>query len=105
MTASHEWVNRGAGRAVNAAAARYGTQADAILYLGPGELLTASRPDPATYQWGAYPVRQAVTARALPGDVAYVRLTRFVVDGVGEAVGCASQAGSTRYPTPGSVTM
>src|SRR5215471_2842621 len=29
------WVNWGAGRAVNAAAARYDAQADAILYLGP----------------------------------------------------------------------
>jgi hypothetical protein len=44
-----------ADRATGAAAARYGAQADAILYLGPGEALTASQPDPAIYHWGAYP--------------------------------------------------
>jgi hypothetical protein len=55
QTRENEWVNWGAGRAVNAAAARYDRQADAILYLGSGELLTASRPDPAIYHWGAYP--------------------------------------------------
>jgi hypothetical protein len=40
---------------VSAAAARYDAQADAVLYFGPGELLTASRPDPAIYHWEAYP--------------------------------------------------
>ena len=28
-----------------------------MLYLGPGEALTASRPDPAIYHWGAYPAQ------------------------------------------------
>jgi hypothetical protein len=42
-------------RAINAAAATYGAQADAILYLGPRALLTASRADPAIYRWGPYP--------------------------------------------------
>lgn len=32
----------------------YGKQADAVLYLGPGELLTASRADPALYLAGDY---------------------------------------------------
>jgi hypothetical protein len=45
----------GAARAINAAAARYDAQEDAVLYLGPGELLTASQADPALYHWGAYP--------------------------------------------------
>jgi hypothetical protein len=42
-------------RAVDAAAATYSEQADAILYLGPRGRLTASRADPAIYQWGPYP--------------------------------------------------
>jgi hypothetical protein len=41
-------------RAMDAAAARYGAQADAVLYLGPGEALTASRADPAIYLSGDY---------------------------------------------------
>ena len=49
------WINRGAEHAMSAASARYDAQADAVLYLGPGEVLTASRPDPAIYHWGAYP--------------------------------------------------
>ena len=49
------WINEMADRTINAAAARYEEQADAVLYLGPGEVLTASRPDPAIYHWGAYP--------------------------------------------------
>jgi hypothetical protein len=42
-------VNWGANRALTPAAARYEAQADAVLYLGPAEILTASRPDPAIY--------------------------------------------------------
>ena len=34
---------------------RYGAQADAVLYLGPAERLTASRAEPAIYHWGDYP--------------------------------------------------
>ena len=36
-------------------ATRYQDQADAILYLGPSEAMTASQPDQAIYHWGAYP--------------------------------------------------
>jgi hypothetical protein len=36
------------------AAARYEAQADAVLYLGPGEALTASRPGPEIYRAGDY---------------------------------------------------
>ena len=52
---NNPWINGLAYRALNAAAARFGAQADAILYLGPGEALTASQPDPSIYYWGAYP--------------------------------------------------
>jgi hypothetical protein len=46
------WINSMAYRAT--ASARYGAQADAILYLGPGEALTASRADPTIYRSGEY---------------------------------------------------
>ena len=48
------------------AAARYDRQADAVLYLGPGETLTASQPDPAIYHWGSYP-NELRRAAALAG--------------------------------------
>jgi hypothetical protein len=48
------WVNAMAYRAIDATSARYERQADAVLYLGPAEALTASRPDPAIYQAGSY---------------------------------------------------
>ncbi|HWE62787.1 MAG TPA: hypothetical protein VHB98_13820 [Chloroflexota bacterium] len=51
------WINWGAQRAINAAAARYEAQADAILYLGPAEALSASQADPAIFHWGAYPAQ------------------------------------------------
>jgi len=38
-------------------ATRYDQQADAILYLGPTAAMTASQPDAAIYQWGAYPAQ------------------------------------------------
>jgi hypothetical protein len=41
-------------RATAPGAARYGAQADAVLYLGPGEALTASRAVPAIYRSGDY---------------------------------------------------
>ncbi len=53
-TLAGRWVNAMAYRAMNEQAARYDRQADAVLYLGPGEVLTASRPDPAIYQTGEY---------------------------------------------------
>jgi hypothetical protein len=52
---SRPWVNSMAYRAIDPAATRYGAQADAVLYLGPGEFLTASRADPAIYRMGEYP--------------------------------------------------
>ena len=48
------WINSTADRAVSAAAGRYDAQADAVLYLGSGEVLTASQPDPAIFEWGPY---------------------------------------------------
>ena len=48
------WINAGADLATSAAAARYSAQADAVLYVGPGEILTASRAEPAIYQAVAY---------------------------------------------------
>jgi hypothetical protein len=48
------WINAGADLASSAAAARYERQADAVLYLGPGAALTASRAEPAIYQSGPY---------------------------------------------------
>jgi hypothetical protein len=41
-------------RAASPAEARLGAQADAVLFLGPDELLTASSPDPSLYQAGEY---------------------------------------------------
>jgi hypothetical protein len=41
-------------RATSAAGATYGTQADAILYLGAGAVLTASQADPEIFQYGSY---------------------------------------------------
>jgi hypothetical protein len=55
LTGSAEpWVNSAAYLAATPQARRYGTQADAVLYLGPGSALTASRPAPALYQRGPY---------------------------------------------------
>jgi hypothetical protein len=48
------WVNSGAYLASTPTGRRYGAQANAILYLGPGETLTASQPDPTLYQSGSY---------------------------------------------------
>jgi hypothetical protein len=48
------WVNSAAYLAATPSAVRYGAQADAILYLGPGEGLTASQPDPTLYLAGSY---------------------------------------------------
>jgi hypothetical protein len=47
-------INQLSSRAVSAAAARYDRQADAILYLGPGERLTASQADPTLFEHGSY---------------------------------------------------
>jgi hypothetical protein len=49
------WINSGAYLAGTPQAVRYGAQADAVLYLGSGEALTASQADPSLYEWGSYP--------------------------------------------------
>jgi hypothetical protein len=62
------WINAGADLATSVAAARYSAQADAVLYMGPSEVLAASRAEPAIYQVGAYaawllrisPIRAAI---------------------------------------------
>jgi hypothetical protein len=41
-------------RVIDAAAKRYDTQADAVLYLGLDAQLTASRAEPTIYQYGVY---------------------------------------------------
>lgn len=66
VTQSGQWINAMGYRAVSAAAARYEAQADAVLYLGPGEALTASQADPAIYHWGAYP-QQVRRSSAIAG--------------------------------------
>ena len=57
-------------RAMNEQAAHYDRQADAVLYLGPGEVLSASRPDPAIYRTGEYAeeLRRLSTLLAPDGD-------------------------------------
>jgi hypothetical protein len=54
IQSAEPWVNAGAYLASTPSAVRYGAQADAVLYLGPGEVLTASRAEPTIYQVGAY---------------------------------------------------
>jgi hypothetical protein len=83
------WINSMAYQAMNAAAARYGAQADAIVYLGPGETLTASRADPALYRSGDYAEelkRRSQVARQLgtPADL--------IAEGLGQ-----SQAGPSWF--------
>lgn len=69
VTQPGQWINSLAYRATGAAATRYEAQADAVLYLGPGEGLTASQPDPAIYHWGSYPAQvRRVAAIAGAGD-------------------------------------
>ena len=60
------WINELADRASSPAAARYDHQADAVLYLGPGETLTISNPDPTLYQTGRY-AHDLQQAANLPG--------------------------------------
>src|SRR5262249_39834031 len=48
------WINASAHLAAKPEGARYESQADAVLYLGPGELLTASQADPSLYESGDY---------------------------------------------------
>jgi hypothetical protein len=54
QTLDGTWINWGAQRATGPATAPYEAQADALLYLGPGEILSASQADPAIYYWGTY---------------------------------------------------
>jgi hypothetical protein len=77
--ATSSWVNSMAYRASTPAARRYDAQADAILYLGPGEALTASQPDPTLYQSGAYRAElQRLSRLATQAGVP----TDFVADGL-----------------------
>jgi hypothetical protein len=50
LAAAQTWGDR----AVSPAAATYGAQANAILYLGAGAVLTASQADPEIFQYGPY---------------------------------------------------
>jgi hypothetical protein len=59
------WINSMANRALNTKGTRYGAQADAALYLGPGETLSASRPDPAIYHAGNYAAELRRLSRVL----------------------------------------
>jgi hypothetical protein len=54
QTLDGSYINWGAQRAISPAAVRFDAQADALLYLGPGEVLSASQADPAIYYWGTY---------------------------------------------------
>jgi hypothetical protein len=68
------WVNALGDRAWRPADRRYDRQADAVLWLGPGELITASQCDPAIYHWGQYPAqldRLDPIIQAQPGSVTY----------------------------------
>jgi hypothetical protein len=69
---AENWVNAMAYRALDETAARFDRQADAVLYLGPSESLTASRPDPAIYQTGTYAdeLRRLSSLIAPDGDAA-----------------------------------
>jgi hypothetical protein len=49
------WIHSSADLATKVENRRYSAQADAVLFLGPAELLTASQADPAIYHWGDYP--------------------------------------------------
>jgi hypothetical protein len=48
------WINSSAHLAATPDGARYDAQADAVLYLGPGQLLMASQADPSLYIGGDY---------------------------------------------------
>jgi hypothetical protein len=50
LAAASTWGDR----AISAASARYGRQTDAVLYLGPGEVLTASQTWPEIFEIGRY---------------------------------------------------
>jgi len=76
------WINSGAYLASTPPARRYGAQADAILWVGPGAILTASQADPTLYQCGAYRAELQRLSRL------YTRAgqpTDYVADGLGHA--------------------
>jgi hypothetical protein len=89
---SRPWINAMAHRAMDAAAARYGAQADAVLYLGPGEALTASRADPAIYRSGDY-AAELKRLGQVSGQLGYP------MDLVAEGLGL-SQAGPSWFAQP-----
>ncbi len=76
------WVNSAAYLAATPSAVRYGAQADAILYVGPGEQLTASQADPSLYQSGAYAAELRRLSRAYT-QAGYP--TNYVADGLAHA--------------------
>jgi hypothetical protein len=81
------WINSSAHLATNAGNTRYGAQADALLYLGPPELLTASRADPAIYHWGDYPKELQRLSR-IATDLGHP--TDLVAEGIRRAEGPVS---------------
>jgi hypothetical protein len=87
------WINSMAYRALEPRAAGYGAQADAVLYLGPGEVLTASRPDPAIYHAGPY----AAELRRISERLSRLgRPTDLVAEGLRQA-----EAGPSWFARPG----
>ncbi len=76
-------------RALTLADARYGAQADAVIYLGPDASLTRSLPDPAIYddpEYRAFLARLGPIMSAVYGDTE---------DWLGDAV--AAARGSSRF--------
>jgi hypothetical protein len=78
------WINSLAHLATKAENRRYSAQADAVLYLGPAERLTASRADPAIYHWGDYPKELQRLSR-IATELGYP--TDFVAEGLRRADG------------------
>jgi hypothetical protein len=73
------WINASAHLAEKPEGARYGAQADAVLYLGPGGLLTASQADPSLYHWGDY-LRELQRLSRIAADLG--EATDLVAEGI-----------------------
>jgi hypothetical protein len=87
IESARPWINSQAYRAIDTSFLRYGAQADAVLYLGPSEVLTASRPAPEVYGEGPY--RDELT-RLSQVMGALGRPTDFLAEGLRRARGGAS---------------
>jgi hypothetical protein len=76
------WINSSAHLAAKPEGARYGAQADAVLYPGPGQGQTASQADPSLYLGGDYAeeLRRLSKVASTSG-----RSTDFVADGLRRA--------------------